>query len=73
MSIQNDIRTLLSETGLTQQELARLAGVNQAAFSRFMNRDGRSIAERIAPYVYGEKRPTATPTTAQKAAGNGDA
>ena len=56
MSIQSDIRKLLSETGISQQELAKMAGVNSAALSRFLNREGCSIAERLVPFVYGEKR-----------------
>lgn len=56
MSIQSDIRKLLSETGISQQELAKMAGVNSAALSRFMNRKGCSIAERLIPFVYGEKK-----------------
>lgn len=33
-----------------------MAGVNSAALSRFLNREGCSIAERLVPFVYGEKR-----------------
>lgn len=46
-----------------------MAGVNPAALCRFLNREGRSIAERLVPFVYGEKKllspfvPTATPTS----------
>lgn len=46
---------------MTNGEFAELVGINKAAFSRFMHRHGNSIAERVAPYVYGSKRPSPQP------------
>ena len=55
MSIQDDTRKFLRKHKMTQGELARLAGVNHIALIKFLSRrNGRTIAERIAPFVYGE-------------------
>lgn len=65
MSIQQDAREFLVRNSLRQGAFAALVGVNQSALSKFLNREGGSIAERIAPYIY-ERIPlptTATPTT----------
>jgi len=56
MSIQSDLKDLLRERKVSQKDFADLVGVNQAALSRFLHSSGFSIAERIAPYVYGEKK-----------------
>ena len=62
--MQQDIRKMLAETGLTQTEFAKIAGVHPVAFSKFMNREGCSIAERLVPFVYGDKRPNRNASSA---------
>lgn len=57
MNIQHDIKLLLVEAGISQKDFAAMAGVNACALSKFMNRRGTSLAERLIPYVYGDKRP----------------
>ena len=58
MSIQTDIKQMLAEAGWSQERLAREAELNPSALSKFMGRgDGKSIAERVWPFVYGHKRP----------------
>ena len=60
MSIQNDIKHVLAESGWTQQRLAAESGVNPCGLSKLLNRKGKlSIVERIWPYIYGDKRPPA--------------
>ena len=60
MSIQNDIKRMMAESGWTQQKLAAEAGVNPCALSKLLNRnEKKSIVERIWPYIYGDKRPPA--------------
>ena len=56
MTIQSDLKNFLQERGVTQKEFAEIVGINVCSLSTFMNRSGDSIAERIAPFVYGEKR-----------------
>ena len=59
MNIQADIRKLLRESGWSQGRLAQEAGINESALSKFLGRkEGDSIAERLWPFVYGDKRPT---------------
>lgn len=74
MSMQNDIRRLLAEAKLSQKEFAALAGVNACALSKFMHRTGRSLAERLVPYVYGEGRPSekSAPRPAMREKGGGE-
>lgn len=55
MSIQTDTKNFLATNKIRQQDFAIFVGVNYAALSRFLNNEGHSIAERIAPYVYGRK------------------
>lgn len=66
MSIQSDLRELLQAQGLSQREFAKIAGVNYCALSRFLNSSGCSIAERIVPYIYGDKKSLVKPPTEQK-------
>ena len=61
MTIQSDLRKFLQEQGVTQKDFAEIVGINNCSLSVFMNRSGDSIAERIAPYLYGEKRHLVTP------------
>jgi len=67
MSIQSDLKTLLRERKVSQKDFADLVGVNQAALSRFLHSSGFSIAERIAPYIYGEKNSLVQPAPEKKA------
>ena len=63
MSIQKDLKDFLARHKLTQNEFAKIAGINPCSLSLFLSReDGKSIPERIAPYIYGGK-PIATPAT----------
>lgn len=76
MNIQDDTRALLAEIGMKQKDFAALVGVHPIALSKFLRSKGCSIAERLVPYVYGDKRPTATPTTPpepEPGKGGGDA
>ena len=60
MSIQTDVKTMLRESGWSQDRLAREAELNPSALSKFMGREeGKAIAERLWPFVYGDKRPPA--------------
>ena len=52
---------------MSQKDFADLVGVNQAALSRFLHSSGFSIAERIAPYIYGEKNSLVQPAPEKKA------
>lgn len=56
MSIQTDLKDLLRECRMSRKRFARLAGVNPCALSRFLCHPGSSIAERVAPWLYGERR-----------------
>lgn len=86
-TFRSDFLEMKEKTGATQNRLSEMYGVEQGSLSRFISgRQGLSFNNVVAlwPFVYGEnfpgvaksrprkKRPTATPTTAQKAAG-GDA
>lgn len=59
MHIQTDIKKMLSESGWSQGRLAKEAGLNLSALSKFLGRrdQGRAIAERVWPFIYGDKRP----------------
>lgn len=60
MNIQTDVKIMLKESGWSQGRLAREAELNPSALSKFMGRDeGKAIAERLWPYIYGDKRPPA--------------
>ena len=55
MDIRDATYRFLDRNGMTQKELAALAGVNPCSLSLFLNRsNGTTIAERLAPIVYSE-------------------
>lgn len=57
MTMQTDVKSMLEECGVSLLDLSRAAGINYTSLSRWMQReDGQTLAERLAPYVYGEKR-----------------
>lgn len=66
MSIQTDLKNFLRERGVTQEQFARIAGVNPCSLSLFLRRQGLSIAERITPYLYGDKRDLVQPKGAEQ-------
>lgn len=58
MQIQNDIKSMLKESGWSQKRLAEQANINASALSRYLNKkDDDTIAGKCAPFVYGNKRP----------------
>ena len=58
MQIQNDIKSMLKESGWSQKELAKQAQVNASALSRYLNKqEDETIAGKCAPFVYGDRRP----------------
>ena len=61
MNIQSDIKEMLADSGWSTSQLAREAEINPSALFRFLskNKPGKSIADRLWPYVYGDKRPPA--------------
>lgn len=62
MNMKTDIRQMLKSSGWTQNQLAKAAGVHFTSLSRFLSGKGEpSVAERLVPFVYGDKRPSNTP------------
>ncbi len=59
MNIREDTRKMLKESGKTQKWLAKEAGINLSALSRYlgMKEPGNTITDKLFPFVYGEKRP----------------
>lgn len=52
-TMQDDLREFLWREHMTQKAFAELVGINQGALSEFLHRkNGTTIAERIAPYIY---------------------
>lgn len=55
-TMQDDVKEFLWRSRLSQKAFARIVGVNPTALSEFLHRSsGHSIAERIAPFIYGDK------------------
>ena len=60
MNIQTDLKQMLAESGWSQERLAKEADLNPSALSKFLGRaEGKAIAERVWPFIYGDKRPPA--------------
>jgi predicted transcriptional regulator len=60
----DDLKRYLSETGISQSELARRSGVSQHNLSKFLKggRDMRiSTASKLFPFVYGTSPPVPSP------------
>lgn len=67
-NFRNDLKEALSASGISQCELASMAGVRQGTLSKFLNgnrdRDMKlSVAMRLWPFVYGRDFTTAPPAT----------
>ena len=56
MSIQGDLKEYLRQAHMSRKDFAALVGVNVCALSRFLCNPGSSIAERVVPWLYGDKR-----------------
>lgn len=64
MNITNDIRTVLKESGWTQERLAKEANIHPVSLSNLLNeKRKKSVIDALLPFIYGEKRPPATPST----------
>lgn len=57
MTLQQDTRRMLKEAKWSVKRLAEEAQVNPSALSRFLGREGQSIAEKIYPFIAGDKCP----------------
>ena len=73
-NFRNDLKRALSASGISQCELASMAGVRQGTLSKFLNgnrdRDMKlSVAMRLWPFVYGcdftPAQPATSPAPAQ--------
>ena len=59
MNITNDIRTMLRESGWTQERLAREANIHPVSLSTLLNgKRKKSVIDELLPFVYGDKRPS---------------
>jgi len=60
MNIRHDTRTMLKATGWTLSRLAKEAGVNASALSRYlgMKNPGQTIADKIYPFVATPRYPS---------------
>ncbi len=64
MNITNDIRTVLKESGWTQERLAKEANIHPVSLSNLLNeKRKKSVIDALLPFIYGEKRPPAVPST----------
>ncbi|WP_143339558.1 helix-turn-helix domain-containing protein [Desulfovibrio legallii] len=72
-TFRTDLQRAIREKGLSQSELARLAGIRQGTLSKFLTAEnGRdmnlSTALRLWPFVYGAPPIPATPATSPASA-----
>ena len=59
MNITNDIRTMLRESGWTQERLAREANIHPVSLSNLLNGNRKkSVIDELKPFVYGDMRPS---------------
>lgn len=55
--LKDDIIMALHRYHVTRKTLARLAGVPYASLCNYLRgNDGKSITERLIPFIYGDKR-----------------
>ena len=60
MNIKKDTLTMLVESGWTQQKLAKETGIHPTNLCDYLRGKRKpSIAEKLLPFIYGDKRPPA--------------
>ena len=58
MTFHEDIENTLKINGMNRRDLAKVAGISYVPLCQFLNHKtkGTSIAERLIPFIYGDKR-----------------